>query len=159
MIPDPGRSIDAIRFNVLFFSGFLSGSGRITFVKGVLLGLCGFRKAAPVEATGGAGAGRVGISGAGLVGTLATNSTDVQVVAANTGLLISGRAVDPGFNGGSAGATKLDSLLTLGFNRLLRCGVVLHFCATGFVTFVLIATVGIQPGGGGAGFVGSISLD
>lgn len=106
---------------------------------------------------GGVGAGRVGISGAGLVGTLATSSTDVQVVAANTGLLISGRAVDPGFNGGNAGAIEFDSLM-LGFNRLLLCGA-LYFCTIGFVMFVLIATVGIHPGGGGAGFVGSISLD
>jgi hypothetical protein len=153
MIPEAGRNIDAMRLSVLPFSIFFSGSGRITFVRGVLLGLCGFAGAGMID---GAGVGRVGTSGAGLVGTLATNSTDVQVVAASTGLLINGRAVDPGFGGGNAGVAELVSLM-LELNRLLLCGR-LHFC-TGFATFVFIATVGIQPGGGGAGFVGSASLD
>lgn len=148
-MPEPGRNIDAIRLRVLPLSGFLSGSGNITFVKGVLLGLCGF--AGVVEAVvGGAGAGRVGI-------LEATSSTDVQVVAANTGLLINGRAVDPGFNGGNIGA--VDASLTLELNRLLLCGT-LHLCMLDLITFVFIATVGIHPGGGGgADFVGSASLD
>lgn len=153
MMPEPGSNIDAIRLSVLPFSGFFSGSGSITFIKGVLLGLCGF--AGGVEVIGGAGAGRVGTSGAGLVGTLATSSTDVQVVAASTGLLINGRAVEPGFNGGNIGAVELGSLE---LNRLFLCGI-LHFCIFGLTTFVFIATVGIHPGGGGAGFVGSASLD
>lgn len=45
--------------------------------------------------------GRAGTSGAGRVGT--GSSIVVQVVAARTGLLIRGRAVLPGFRGGSAG--------------------------------------------------------
>jgi len=156
MMPEPGRNIDAIRLSVLPLSGFFSGSGNTTFVKGVLLGLCGFAGAVePV--VGGAGAGRMGTSGAGLVGTLvATSSTDVQVVAANTGLLINGRAVDPGFNGGNMGAA---ASLTSELNRVLFCDT-LHLCIFDLITFVLIATVGIHPGGGGgADFVGSASLD
>jgi len=151
-MPEPGRNIDAIRLSVLPFSNFFSGSGSITFVKGVLLGLCGFTEGAEV---GGGGAGRIGTSGAGLVGTLDTNSTDVQVVAASTGLLINGRAVEPGFSGGNIGAVELGSLE---LNRLLLCDT-LHFCMFALAIFVFIATVGIHPGGGGAGFVGSASLD
>jgi hypothetical protein len=153
MMPEPGRNIDAIRLSVLPFSDFFSGSGRITFVRGVLLGLCGFAGGAEVD--GGGGAERIGTSGAGLVGTLVTNSTDVQVVAANTGLLINGRAVEPGFSGGNIGAIEFESLE---FNRLFFCGT-LHLCILGLTTFVFIATVGIHPGGGGAGFVGSTNLD
>lgn len=101
---------------------------------------------------GGAGAGLVGPSIVDLLEILgATSSTDVHVVAANTGLLIRGRAVHPGFSGGRIGAVDCTSLkLVVELSSELRAA--LHLGTV--LMLVLIATVGIV-GGGGAGLVGS----
>lgn len=80
--------------------------------------------------------GRIGTSGAGRDGT--GKSTVVQVVAARTGLLISGRAVLPGFSGGNAGA---DWELRGWDVNALRSGRIVGFSVT--------------VGGAGAGLVGS----
>lgn len=93
---------------------------------------------------------------AGLTGGFGvTNSTEVQVVAARTGLLIKGRAVHPGFNGGRVGAVE-DSLLKLDvvFSSEFRGGLLFGRV----LMLVLIATVGIV-GGGGAGLLGSLPFD
>lgn len=79
-----------------------------------------------------------------------TNSTEVQVVAASTGLLIKGRAVQPGFKGGKVGATDASLKLDVVFNKELLDG--LFFGRV--LMLVLMATVGIV-GGGGAGLFGS----
>ena len=80
-----------------------------------------------------------------------TNSTEVQVVAASTGLLIRGRAVHPGFSGGKVGAVAEASLkLDVEFKREFRGGLLFGSA----LMLVFIATVGIV-GGGGAGLLGS----
>lgn len=74
------------------------------------------------------------------------------MVAASTGLLIRGRAVHPGFNGGSVGAVDDDTSLKLvvELSNELRAGLLFG----SVLMLVLMATVGMV-GGGGAGLLGS----
>lgn len=82
------------------------------------------------------------------------------MVAASTGLLISGRAVHPGFKGGrmGGGGEGASSKLVVGGSRMqvdARDGLLL-LLGIGLM-LVLMATVGMV-GGGGAGLVGSARL-